>query len=141
MILPDVNVLIGAFRSDSPHHAVCNPWLQSEARSDRPFAISPLAMAAVLPITTQARIHNRPSSIGDVLAFAEDFMEAPTCVLVEPTARHWTLFRNLVTAVNARGKLVTDAWFAALAIEHGCEWVTLDDDFSRFPGLRWKLLG
>ena len=32
------------------------------------------------------------------------------------------------------------AWFAALAIEHGCEWVTLDRDFERFPGLRWRLL-
>jgi predicted nucleic acid-binding protein len=34
---------------------------------------------------------------------------------------------------------VTDAWYAALAIEWGCEWVTLDRDYARFPGLRWRV--
>jgi len=27
MILPDVNVLIYAFRKDLPQHRVCRPWL------------------------------------------------------------------------------------------------------------------
>jgi predicted nucleic acid-binding protein len=39
---------------------------------------------------------------------------------------------------DVRGNLVPDAWFAALAIEAGCEWVTLDRDYTRFPGLRWR---
>ena len=30
------------------------------------------------------------------------------------------------------------AWLAALAIESGCEFVTTDRDFARFPGLRWR---
>ena len=33
---------------------------------------------------------------------------------------------------------LTDAWLAALAIEHGCEWITFDRDFARFTGLRWS---
>ena len=40
---------------------------------------------------------------------------------------------------DARGNLVPDAWFAALAIESGCEWITLDRDYTRFPGLKWNL--
>jgi predicted nucleic acid-binding protein len=55
MILPDVNVLIYAFRKDVPQHAVCRRWL------------------------------------------------------------------------------------AALAIEWGCEWITFDHDFARFPGLKWRV--
>jgi predicted nucleic acid-binding protein len=39
------------------------------------------------------------------------------------------------------GNLVADAWLAAPAIEHGCEWITDDTDFSRFPGLRWRRPG
>jgi uncharacterized protein len=35
-----------------------------------------------------------------------------------------------------KGHLVQDAWFAALAIESGCEWVTTDRDYARFPRLR-----
>jgi predicted nucleic acid-binding protein len=34
--------------------------------------------------------------------------------------------------------LLPGAYRAALAIEHGCEWVTLDGDFSRFAGLKWR---
>jgi predicted nucleic acid-binding protein len=34
-----------------------------------------------------------------------------------------------------RGNLVPDAWFAALAIESGCEWVMLDRDYTRVSGL------
>ena len=30
------------------------------------------------------------------------------------------------------------AYFAAVAIENGCEWITTDRDYSRFPSLRWR---
>jgi predicted nucleic acid-binding protein len=33
---------------------------------------------------------------------------------------------------------VPDAYFAALAIEAGCEWITTDRAFARFKGLRWR---
>jgi len=48
------------------------------------------------------------------------------------------IFADLCTASRARGKLVADAYHAALAIEHGCELVTADADFARFPKLRWR---
>ncbi len=25
------------------------------------------------------------------------------------------------------------------AVESGCEWISTDGDFARFPGLRWRL--
>lgn len=40
---------------------------------------------------------------------------------------------------GARGNLVTDAYLAALAIESGCELVSMDRDFSRFEGLSWTV--
>ncbi|HMR32344.1 MAG TPA: hypothetical protein PKA09_15430, partial [Geminicoccus sp.] len=64
----------------------------------------------------------------------------PHCVTVHPGERHWGIFRRLCLEANARGNLVPDAWFAALAIEWGCEWVTLDRGFGRYPGLRWQAL-
>jgi predicted nucleic acid-binding protein len=39
---------------------------------------------------------------------------------------------------GVRGPLVADAWYAALAIEHGCAWITCDRDFARFPALDWR---
>jgi predicted nucleic acid-binding protein len=39
-------------------------------------------------------------------------------------------------------KSVADAQHAARAIEHGCKWVTRDDDFAKFSpfGLDWEHL-
>ncbi|MEN8376929.1 MAG: PIN domain-containing protein, partial [Gemmatimonadota bacterium] len=55
-----------------------------------------------------------------------------------PGPRHWSIFRDLCEAVDARGNLVPDAYLAALAIENGAEWITTDRDFTRFPGLRMR---
>jgi predicted nucleic acid-binding protein len=63
----------------------------------------------------------------------------PHCQAVEPGDRHWSIFRRLCIDTDARGPRLTDAWFAALAIEFGCTWITVDRDFTRFPGLTWRL--
>ncbi|MEK7767726.1 MAG: PIN domain-containing protein, partial [bacterium] len=71
---------------------------------------------------------------------AADVLRAePQCVLASPGPRHWGLFMDLCRKADARGNLVPDAWLAALAIESGCELVTTDRDFARFPGLHWRL--
>ena len=48
MILPDVNVLIYAFRKDVPEHATCNPWLTNVVAAHDRFGLSPLALNALV---------------------------------------------------------------------------------------------
>ncbi|MBK6489774.1 MAG: PIN domain-containing protein [Gemmatimonadetes bacterium] len=48
---------------------------------------------------------------------------------------------NVSGAESAIGNLVADAWHAALAIAHGCDWISDDSDFGRFPDLRWRRPG
>ncbi len=139
MILPDVNVLIYAFRVDSPHHAVCKHWLDSVVLSDERFGLSPLALAAVVRVSTNSRSYVRPSLPDEAFSFCEDLISQPHCQIVEPAERHWDIFKRLCVETDTRGPRVTDAWYAALAIEWGCEWITLDRDFARFPGLRWSM--
>ena len=59
-------------------------------------------------------------------------------MIVEPGSRHWAIFKRLCVEVELRGPVVTDAWYAALAIEHGCTFITFDRDFASFPGLAWR---
>ena len=70
------------------------------------------------------------------VAFCQRLVDWPRAVLVAPTRRHWNIFIGLCASIQ--GPLVTDAYLAALAIEHGCELVTTDSDFARFQGLRWR---
>lgn len=141
MILPDVNILIYAFRLDAPHNAVCRPWLDRVVHGDAAFGLSRLALSAVVRITTNRRTFADAESPAEAFAYCNWLLARPNCVAVEPGERHWGIFERLCRETDTGGPRVTDAWFAALAIEHGCEWVTLDRDFARFPGLRWSVPG
>jgi toxin-antitoxin system PIN domain toxin len=138
VILPDVNILIYAFRKDVPHHADCKVWLDAVIEGDAQFAMSPQVLSAVVRITTNPRVFREPSTLDEAFAFCDTLFGQPHCERVEPGERHWEIFRRVCQESGTRGPRVTDAWFAALAIEHGCTWITLDRDYARFPGLEWK---
>jgi predicted nucleic acid-binding protein len=59
-------------------------------------------------------------------------------VWVTPGAGHLDVFLRLCEEGRVRAGLVGDAYVAAVALDQGCEVVTLDTDFARFPGLRWR---
>ncbi len=139
MILPDVNVLVHAFRSDSRDHDLCARWLHATINGESRYAISPQVLSGVIRVTTHTKVFAVPSDVSEVIRYCDLLIGQPHCVLVSPGPEHWSIFTRMCTQVNARGNLVPDAWFAALAIESGCEWVTLDRDFARFPGLTWTL--
>jgi len=140
VILPDVNVLIYAFRANDPRHEVSRTWLNSVIAADSRFAISKLALSAVVRITTDSRGYQNPASLTEAFGFCEDLLSQPHCEIVEPGSRHWNIFQQLCISTNTRGRNVTDAWYAALAIEWGCGWVTFDRDFLKFPGLKCTIL-
>ena len=138
MILADVNVLIYAFRTDSAFHSICKPWLDRVIEGETRFGISRLTLSAVVRITTSPRFYNQPSPLTESFAFCYNLLSQPHCEVIEPGERHWTIFERLCLQTGTTGPRVTDAWFAALAIEHGCTWVTCDRDFARFPKLDWR---
>ena len=138
MILPDVNVVLGAFRRDLPSHKACQEWLQSAVDGAAAYGMSPQVLASVVRIATHPRIFSRPSTLEEVLAFTMVLLGQPHCQPIQPGPRHWGIFRDLCRKAQASGNLVQDAWFAALAIESGCEWVTLDRHYAKFDGLRWR---
>jgi uncharacterized protein len=139
MILPDVNVLIYSFRADLPQHAICRPWLVDVVSRDARSGLSPAVLSAVVRITTNPRAFKTPSAIEEAFGFCEELLQQPHCQIVEPGDRHWDIFRRLCIDTDTRGSRVSDAWFAALAIEWDCEWITLDRDYARFPGLAWQV--
>lgn len=138
MILPDVNVLIYAFRTDSAEHERYRSWLESIINGAEAYGVAPQVLGAVVRVTTHPRIFSRPTSLEDALAFSRVLMDQPNTTLIVPGERHWQIFEHLCREARAAGNLVQDAWFAALAIESGCEWITTDRDYARFSGLKWR---
>jgi hypothetical protein len=138
MQLPDVNVLVSAFRDDAPDHGCCRLWVETTVASDESFGMSDLVLSGFLRVVTHPRIFALPSPVPAAIEFAEALRAQPHCVPVHPGARHWDIFVRLCDAAEARGNLIPDAYLAAMAIESGCDWITLDRDYARFDGLRWR---
>ena len=120
----------------SLQHEVCRRWLDRVVAGRDAFRHLALALAAVVRITTNTRTYAPPSSIDAAFRFCDNLLGQPHCQVVEPGERHFEIFKRLCIETDTRGPRVTDAWFAALAIEWGCEWITLDRDYARFPGLK-----
>ena len=138
MILADVNVLIHAFRPDAADHALCREWLEGVVSGPANHGVSHQVLSSLIRVCTNPRAFVRPDRTEDVLSFCRALLRQPNARVVSPGERHWEIFEDLCVRSAATGNLVPDAWFAALAIESGCEWITLDRDYARFPGLRWR---
>jgi toxin-antitoxin system PIN domain toxin len=139
MKLPDVNVLVGAFRQDVVGHAELRSWLEWTVAGDDVLGLTPAVMTGVVRVLTHSRVFAMPDSIAAAVEHVDRLRAAPGVIEVRPGERHWDIFRRLCIEADARGNLVSDAGHAALAIEHGATWVTLDRDFARFAGLRWEV--
>lgn len=138
MILPDANVLLYAFRAGAQDHRAYKKWLEDVVNGEMAYGMSPQVLASVIRIATHPRIFTQPSRLADAVTFATLLLEQPHCQIIQPGQRHWGIYRGLCESARATGNLTQDAWFAAIAIESGCEWITTDRDFSRFEGLRWR---
>lgn len=138
MLLCDVSVLLSAGMKESPHHARCRRAVEAMQAGPDPHAMSDLVLSSVIRIATNPRVWKSPASAGSAFAFARALRSHARAVPVAPGARHWRIFEDLVTSLGIRGGDTTDAYLAALALEHGCEWWTADAGFDRFPGLRWR---
>ena len=138
MILTDVNVLIYAFRSDAEDHQKYKSWLETIVNGSAAYGVAPQVLASVVRICTHPRIFARPSSLKDAFEFCHALLEQPNATVITPGNRHWSIFESLCRHSSATGNLAQDAWFAALAIEAGCEWITTDRDYARFKDLQWR---
>ena len=138
METPDVNVLVYAHRTDAVDHDRYRRYLESLVNGQASFGVVDLVLSGFVRVVTHPRIFKTPTPLDQALGFVTALRARPNAVRVSPGARQWGRFTYLVAVTRARGNLVADAYFAAIAIESGNEWITTDRDYARFPGLRWR---
>jgi len=84
MILPDVNILVYAYRGDAVDHLLYKQWLEGIIRSGQPYGISDHVLSGFLRIATHPRIFPTPSPILSVLEFVRDLRNSQTAGLLRP---------------------------------------------------------
>ncbi len=137
MKLIDANVLLYAVNSDTRHHERARRWLDGALSGNDTVAFSWVAILAFLRLATKVGLFPRPLTVDDAMDRVDAWLAAAPAVVIEPTATHARIVRDLLASVGTGGNLVSDAHLAALAIEHRCGIVSFDNDFSRFAGVEW----
>lgn len=136
MILMDVNVLVYAHREDTADHPAYRDWVEETLNGEGAYGVSELVLSGFVRVVTHPKVFERPTPLAAALDVVNQIRGQPQAVPLRPGPRHWDIFERLMRSIEAKGNLVPDAYHAALAIEWGCDWVTTDKGFLRFPGLR-----
>ena len=137
MILVDANLLLYAYNADAPEHDRAKAWLNSLLAGHEWIGFPWITLWAFLRISTNPRFYRNPLPVDEVFAVVKDMLAQPRVTVLEPGFRHAEILHRLVADYKAAGKMLTDAALAALAIEHGASLASADQDFRRFPKMKW----
>ena len=138
MILVDANLLLYAEDQLSPYHDVAREWWDAQLSDISPVCLCWTVLCAFIRISTNPRVFKHPLSLDQAILRVQGWLDQPCTRIVYPTERHWAVLQQLLVGGQAVANLVTDAHVAALAIEHGCELISTDADFSRFSKVKWR---
>jgi toxin-antitoxin system PIN domain toxin len=138
MIVPDINLLVHAYNSESRVHAPARVWWEGLLNGTRPVGLAWVTMLGFIRIATHRQILASPLPPEAACASVRAWLMRPYVSVLHPGERHAEVLFGLLERLGAAGNLTTDAHLAALCIEHQAELHSTDADFARFPGLRWR---
>lgn len=135
MILIDANVLIYAYNDEAAFHSECRQWLGDALSNTRMIGFAWQSITAFIRITTNPRLFTEELRQSEAIEIVESWLDLPNVRVLEPTDRHWGIFKRLMIEGRLTGPRIMDAHLAALAIEYGAVLATTDRDFLGFSGL------
>ncbi len=137
MTVLDANILLYAYNADAPQQPAAAGWLTRLLESGDTVGLPWMTIWAFLRVSTNPRLWPRPLAAAEAFRVIGEWLAQPGVVVVHPGPRHAAILERLVIGNRATGALVSDAALAALAMENGAALASTDQDFRRFPDLRW----
>lgn len=138
MNLVDANVLLYAVNEADPKHEACREWLDTSLNGAETVGFAWPVLLAFIRLSTKVDLFPKPLSVAGALDRVTAWTDQPPSTMVVPTPRHLSVLARLLAEVGTGGNLVSDAHLAALAVEFDATVITYDNDFDRFPGVRWQ---
>jgi len=137
VILVDANLLLYAEDQLCPQHGAARAWWDAQLSGPSPVCLCWTVINAFIRIASNSRVFENPLSVAQAVKRVQSWFDQPCVRLIEPTDKHWPVFQQMLHDGQAVGNLVTDAHLAALAKQYGCELMSTDADFARFPRVKW----
>lgn len=138
MIVPDINLLVYAYNDGAPHHEPAKRWWESLVNGTERVGVPWVVLTGFVRLMTHPRALTSPISPSDAIAHIRGWFRYAHVTPINPGTEHLKLLARNLEAAGVGASLVTDAHVAALAMEYQAEVHSNDNDFSRFPGLRWR---
>ena len=137
MIVPDINLLVYAYNSQSRQHEAARTWWEQLMNGRGTVGLPWVVILGFIRIATHPGILDSPLPVGSACSRVLSWLARPQTTLIHPGDRHANILFDFLEDVGSAGNLTTDAHLAALAIEHQAELHSTDADMARFRGLRW----
>lgn len=137
MTIVDANVLLYAYNADAPQYEVASRWVANLFKGAELIGLPWVTIWAFIRISTNSRVFANPRAAKEAFEIVSEWLAQPGVVALHPGPRHAEILEKLVCEYGAIGPLVTGAVLAALAIENGALLALTDQDFRRFPDVRW----
>lgn len=139
MTVVDANVLLYAVDEAAHHHERAYAWLSRALGGTETVVLPWVSLLAFLRLSTDHRVYPEPLTVEQAGSIVDAWLSRPNVIQGSAGAEHWRILRELLEGVGTGGNLVTDAHIAALALELDAPVTTFDNDFGRYPGVRWQL--
>lgn len=132
----DVNILLYASDSSSPHFERAKAFVESCIARKEVFSLAWPTVMSYLRIATHPAVFDHPLSPGEAMANIETLLNLPHARFLSEEEGFWEVYRTTTSEIPIRGNLVPDAHLAALLRLHGIKTLyTHDRDFLKFPFL------
>jgi len=138
MTVIDLTLLMAAVNTRAPKHKLARAWWEDQLSGSEEIGMSWLVVLGFIRLTTHPKIMPNPLLIADAVAMVDGWLARPNVKVLQVTGEHWNILQNMLYAVGHGAALTMDAHLACLAIEHNAAIATADEDFSHFPGLKWR---
>jgi len=138
MILPDTNLILYAYDTESPFHSAAARWWAGLLSGNEPVGLCPVVVFAYLRLSTHGKVYDHPLTPGEASEHVNSWLAQPNVRLLVAGPDHVQKVCRLLDKAGTAANLVTDAQIAALALEYGATVHTADTDFARFPEVSWE---
>ena len=138
MKLVDTNVLLYAVHEEARFHLDALAWLDGTLSSAEGVVLPWVSLLGFIRISTRHGIYPQPQSAAEAFDIVDAWLGVPSVITGVPDQWHARRVRELLAATGTGGNLVTDAHLGALALQYDATVISYDNDFSRFPGVRWE---
>jgi uncharacterized protein len=137
MIAVDTNILVYAHRRDMPRHDAAAAILKGLCQGRVLWGLPWPCVHEFIATVTHPTRFTKPSTLAQVLAQLDLWMNSPSCRMLGETSDHWATLQEIAKSAKVRGAMIHDTRIAAICVCHGVrELLSADRDFEQFCSLK-----